>query len=141
MDRKTNNRNVQEAAAQRKATNDTQYFWDLVNRHLNGQNVGPRKYPKQHDEHHLFGKKVEHTPVSGGTVDDSISVQRSGPQSDDIASIDSFQQLESLVPPSVLKCFEMLHFDRPTPIQKHAVPLGLAGLDLMCCAQTVSDYS
>jgi ATP-dependent RNA helicase DDX3X len=31
-----------------------------------------------------------------------------------------------------------MNYDRPTPIQKHAVPLVLGGRDVMCCAQTGS---
>jgi ATP-dependent RNA helicase DDX3X len=31
-----------------------------------------------------------------------------------------------------------MNYVKPTPIQKHALPLALAGCDLMCCAQTGS---
>ena len=31
-----------------------------------------------------------------------------------------------------------MNYERPTPIQKHAMPLALLGHDLMCCAQTGS---
>lgn len=136
MDRKTSNRNIQEAATQRKAANDTQYFWDLVHRNMSGHGVAQRKVNKAQEEHMLFSKKAE-TAVQG-TIDDNIPVQRSGPKSDEVQAIETFQQLQDQVPSSILKCVEMLRFDKPTPIQKHAVPLGLAGLDLMCCAQTVS---
>ena len=30
-----------------------------------------------------------------------------------------------------------MKYETPTPIQKHSLPLGIAGFDLMCCAQTV----
>jgi hypothetical protein len=133
MDRKSSNRSVQEAATQRKAVNDTNYFWELVHRH---QNAPPRKVNKAQEEHMLFSKKVE--SVTQGVIDDNIPVQRSGPKSEEISAIESFQQLQDQVPSSILKCIELLRFDKPTPIQKHAIPLGLGGLDLMCCAQTVS---
>ncbi len=135
-DRKAANRQMVEAATQRKAVNDTQYFWDLVQRHMNGHNVGPRKMPRHAEENFLFAKKAEQ--VSTGCIDDNIPVERSGPKSDEIATIETFAELRDTVPPSVLKCFELLRFDRPSPIQKHSIPLGLAGLDLVCCAQTVS---
>ncbi len=135
MDRKSSNRSVQEAATQRKAAHDTQYFWDLVDKHMKGHNVAPRKLNKSQEEHMLFSKKAE--TATQGVIDDSIPVQRSGPQSEEIQAIDSFQELQEKVPSSILKCIELLRFDKPTPIQKHAIPLGLAGLDLMCCAQTV----
>jgi hypothetical protein len=133
--KKSNNRQFQEAATQRKAANDTQFFWDLVARSNAGQSVGPRKLSKAHEETLLFGRKSEErTP---GVIDDGIPVQRSGPRSDEVSVIESFEELSSVLPPSVLKCIELLKFEKPTPIQKHAIPLGLASLDLMCCAQTV----
>lgn len=135
-DRKSANRQMQEAATQRKAANDTQYFWDLVNRHISGHHVGPRKINKAQEEHMLFAKKAE--SVSQNALDDSIPVQRSGPRSEEIAILDTFANLQESVPASIMKCIELLRYENPTPIQKHAIPLGLAGLDLMCCAQTVS---
>lgn len=138
MDRKSSNRQMQEAATQRKAANDTQYFWDLVNRHMSGHFVGPRKMNKAQEEHMLFAKKAE--SVSQNALDDSIPVQRSGPRSEEVNILENFAQLEGQVPQSVMKCVELLRYENPTPIQKHAIPLGLAGLDLMCCAQTVSIF-
>lgn len=135
-DKRSSNRQFVEAATLRKASNDTQYFWDLVQRHMNGQYVGPRRMPRHAEENFLFAKKAEQ--VSTGFIDDSIPVERSGPKSDEIAAIDSFAELREIVPGSVLKCFEMLRFEKPSPIQKHSIPLGLAGMDLVCCAQTVS---
>jgi hypothetical protein len=135
-DRKTNNRQFQEAATQRKAANDTQYFWELYSRHMAGHPVAPiRKMSKAQEEAQLFTKKTEES--SSGVIDDSIPVQRSGPRSDEIKTLETFGELQNVLPAYVKRCLELLKFDRPTPIQKHSIPLGLAGLDLMCCAQTV----
>jgi len=136
-DRKPNNRQFQEAASQRKAANDTQYFWELYNRHLAGHSIGPiRRISKAQEEAQLFGKKTEDGVK--GVIDDNIPVQRSGPRSEEIKTIETFTELNNVLPPYVTRCLELLKFDGPTPIQKHSIPLGLAGLDLMCCAQTVS---
>jgi hypothetical protein len=125
----------QEEASQRKAASETQYFWDLVARYNAGHSVGIKKMSKVHEENLLFTKKSEDS--APGIIDDSIPVQRSGPKTDEISALESFHELGEIVPPSVLRCIEILKFDKPTPIQKHAIPLGLAALDLMCCAQTV----
>lgn len=132
-ERKTYNRLFQEAASQRKAANDTQFFWEMVNRNMSGQGI--RRPNRNQSEKVLFSKGEE----SGqpGMIDDNIPVQRSGPQSEEVPVLESFLDLDGRVPPHILKCFELMKFEKPTPIQKHAIPLGLAGLDLMCCAQTV----
>lgn len=135
-DRKTYNRSFQEAATQRKAGNDTQYFWDLVHRSMSGHTV-MRRANKSQEEKMLFSRSADgDQPV--GAIDDSIPVQRSGPKSEEIEVLSTFHDLEGRVPGFILRCVELLRFDVPTPIQKHALPLGLAGLDLMCCAQTGS---
>lgn len=132
------NRQFQEAATLRKASNDTQYFWDLVNRQRSG-NFHSKRVNKAHEEHQLFAKKIEQINAApGGIIDDNIPVQRSGPRSDEFKSLETFEELRGSVPDTILHCIEMLKYEKPTPIQKHAIPLGLGGLDLMCCAQTVS---
>lgn len=136
-DRKQFNKQFQEAASFRKASNDTQYFWDLVNRNKNsGFSNGNRNKNTKHDEKVLFGKKVETTEK--GFIDDNIPVERSGPRSEEIGVLNTFAELEGTVPSYVMNNIALMRYERPTPIQKHSVPLGLAGLDLMCCAQTVN---
>ncbi len=85
----------------------------------------------------MFGKKIE-TTGEKGFIDDNIPVERSGPRSEEVGVLQSFAELEGSVPPYVINNITLMRYERPTPIQKHSVPLGLAGLDLMCCAQTVS---
>ena len=65
-----------------------------------------------------------------------IKVQSSGPGADSAAPLDSFASLE--LPSFLARNITLMNYSKPTPIQKHAVPLALAGNDLMCCAQTGS---
>ncbi len=46
----------------------------------------------------------------------------------------SFEQLG--LDPRILKAVKQSGFDKPTEVQKHAIPPALAGRDLMACAQT-----
>lgn len=138
-ERKNNNRQFQEASSMRKACIDTQFFWDMVNRNRATFGNGGMRKPvnKPSEEKILFGKNpVEN--VEQGFIDDSIPVERSGPRADEIPVLSNFQELEGQIPPYTSRNIELMHYVTPTPIQKHAVPLGLAGVDLMCCAQTVS---
>jgi len=68
---------------------------------------------------------------------ESIPVDMSGRGSDTIERIDSFQSAKGLHP-LILQNVIRVNYDRPTPVQKHAIPTILAGRDLMACAQTGS---
>ena len=51
-------------------------------------------------------------------------------------AIASFDELS--FPPSLQHCIHIARFSRPTPVQKHALPIALQGRDIMACAQTGS---
>jgi hypothetical protein len=142
-ERRTVNRQFQEAASLRKAANDTGYFWEMVDRNsrqgFKKQGVG---MGSKQEEKMLFGRQPagEGEVAEFGVIDDKIPVERSGPRSDEIAALDSFRELEAVVPEFVTQNIRLMNYDAPTPIQKHSIPLGLAGVDLMCCSQTVSQY-
>lgn len=134
MDQKSNNKMLHEQASQRKAEADTNYFWDLVNRYkANPPNA--RKLNPAHEERILFAEKQNtESRVQG----DNIPVERSGPDCDKVPALETFKDLEYHVPSYTMRNIGLLKYETPTPIQKHAIPLGLSGADLMCCAQTVS---
>lgn len=70
---------------------------------------------------------------------DAIDVQVTGPPHlPVVAPLQNFSDLATSLPPFLVRNLQLMHYERPTPIQKHAVPLSLAGHDLMCCAQTGS---
>ena len=137
-ERRFSNRQSQDASSQRKAMNDVQFFWDMVNRSHGPYGSPNLKRPvnKVQEEKILFGKTAA-DGVEHGFIDDKIPVERSGPRADEIPVLNTFAELEGQVPPYVSHNIKLMRYEVPTPIQKHAVPLGLAGVDLMCCAQTV----
>ena len=54
-----------------------------------------------------------------------------------IEPLATFEDIDAL-PPYLALNMERCKYANPTPVQKHAVPLGLAGNDVMCCSQTGS---
>jgi len=132
------NKQTQEQALIRKAAAETQHFWHMVQRIKS--NSGPKRTSKSDEEDELFGKKSEEAAEGAekNLIDDNIPVERSGSQSDKHGVLEAFRELEGRIPSFIKRNIELMHYEHPTPIQKHAIPLGLAGVDLMCCAQTGS---
>eukprot|EP00899_Mesostigma_viride_P000443 jgi/Mesvir1/1039/Mv17563-RA.1 len=52
--------------------------------------------------------------------------------------INMFSDLAASLPGSVNANIERLKYKKPTPVQRHALPIALAGRDVMACAQTGS---
>jgi ATP-dependent RNA helicase DDX3X len=67
---------------------------------------------------------------------DKIPVEISGRGSSDFAPIDRFRdaKLHHMLIDNIDRC----KYTRPTPVQKHSIPIIQAGRDLMACAQTGS---
>eukprot|EP00931_Biecheleriopsis_adriatica_P116854 TRINITY_DN92440_c0_g1_i1.p1 TRINITY_DN92440_c0_g1~~TRINITY_DN92440_c0_g1_i1.p1 ORF type:complete len:555 (+),score=115.41 TRINITY_DN92440_c0_g1_i1:50-1714(+) len=76
----------------------------------------------------------------GGGIDfdkyDKIPVEVTGNGADDFVAMTSFAecQLSEQLSWNLHRC----GYDRPTPVQKHAIPIVVGGRDLMACAQTGS---
>lgn len=69
---------------------------------------------------------------------DSITVVRSGPQANEVPSLERFEDLHSSLPAFLAANLTRMKYTKPTPIQKHAIPLIMAGRDVLCAAQTGS---
>lgn len=72
----------------------------------------------------------------------SVAVKVSGEGAESLPKhLDSFEELFSRfdgIPGQLQENLRLLKFQYPTPVQKYAVIAGLAGRDVMCCAQTGS---
>jgi ATP-dependent RNA helicase DDX3X len=60
----------------------------------------------------------------------------SGEGFEGIHPIDRFKDAD--MHPAILENIERMKYSRPTPVQKHAIPVIISGRDLMACAQTGS---
>jgi ATP-dependent RNA helicase DDX3X len=67
---------------------------------------------------------------------DKIPVEISGDGSEDITCIERFKDAD--MHPAILDNIERMKYNRPTPVQKYAIPVIIAMRDLMACAQTGS---
>ncbi|CAI5738630.1 unnamed protein product [Peronospora destructor] len=88
--------------------------------------------PNERLEHELFGAAKS----SGINFDkyDDIPVETSGENVPDPVTEFSAEQLGA----EVIRNLELCKYAKPTPVQKYSIPIGLAGRDMMACAQTGS---
>mmetsp|Transcript_21527 Transcript_21527/g.36928 ORF Transcript_21527/g.36928 Transcript_21527/m.36928 type:complete len:643 (+) Transcript_21527:59-1987(+) len=85
----------------------------------------------EENEDDLF--KQSSTGINFDKFDD-IPVETSGENVP--PPVETFAQLE--LPKGLMKNIELAKYTKPTPVQKHAIPISLNGRDLMACAQTGS---
>ncbi|KAG2440497.1 hypothetical protein HYH02_010375 [Chlamydomonas schloesseri] len=79
----------------------------------------------------LYG--AENTGINFDAYED-IPVETSG--KDVPPPVHSFEDLQ--LPACMMENIKRCKFTKPTPVQKHSITIGLAGRDLMACAQTGS---
>lgn len=68
---------------------------------------------------------------------DNLPVSKSGVGADEFEPLSSFADIKD-IPPFMVENMARCNYNNPTPIQKHTIPMSLAGRDLMCSAQTGS---
>ena len=90
--------------------------------------------PCHDDERELFKEQM----ATGIKFDDydKIPVEISGRGSADIVPIDRFR--DAKLHHTVIENVDRCRYTRPTPVQKHSIPIIQSGRDLMSCAQTGS---
>ena len=114
----------------RKLSNETQYFFNCVANNYRNQSRMPVV-----PESKLF-KASTGTEGIDFTQYDAIKVTRSGREADAYTAIESFEIAD--MPAWLSRNIGLCNYKRPTPVQKHSIPIASQGRDLMCCAQTGS---
>lgn len=87
----------------------------------------------------LFGKQGSQGINFAKYDDIKVDVKMGETTAGEKQNIDTFTDYDELqLSPQLKKNITLMKYTKSTPIQRHAVPLGIAGHDLMCCAQTGS---
>lgn len=145
--RKDVRRKRQAAAVQKKADEETDFFFSCVRRaqrlpastpplSQGGKPQGrqnPVRKP-QRSEEAVFGAKAICSGIDFNKYDD-IQVECSA---SDIVALERFADVADALGPEVLRSVERMNYATPTPIQRYSIPSALKGRDLMCSAQTGS---
>ena len=139
--RKESRRQAQAAAVQKKADVEAEYFASCQREAAAAARRTPARpsssYPtRSRDEAELFGR-MGAVGIKFSSYE-KIDVEVKGPGAGTVPPLEGFSSLGDRLPPFLRKNVQRMHYERPTPIQRHAIPLALDGRDLMCCAQTGS---
>eukprot|EP00435_Cladocopium_sp_Y103_P028619 s783_g7.t1 len=134
-------RQAQQAAIKdEKTKREVDYFWQQQE-YFSGGGKGRKGKGSQDSERSLFGAQRENVGIDFDKYDD-IPVDLSGDGADRIAGLETFDELwdpdRYHIHDFLWENLERCHYKRPTPIQRFAIPVALAGYDAMCCAQTGS---
>jgi superfamily II DNA/RNA helicase len=148
VQRKANKRQLQLEAMQKKAEAEDRYFRQCqreaadINKRTKSSNSNSKstsnpdqlERASRESEQKLFGLQAP----QGINFDkyDAIKVEVKKGES---ISFDGFTDYDELsLHATFRRNIELMHYKRPTPIQRYAIPLAIGGDDLMCCAQTGS---
>ena len=139
QDRKQGKRAKQVAAMEKKGHEEDSYFRKCQKEAISynaNHNMLAGTAPGAKNQQELFG-----TQGSQGINFknyDAIKVEVTHPTLPQAADVimKSFGDLK--LTPQLARNIALMNYTHPTPIQRHAIPLGLNGEDLMCCAQTGS---
>tara|TARA_B110000305_G_scaffold105612_1_gene118822 strand:- start:61 stop:606 length:546 start_codon:yes stop_codon:yes gene_type:complete len=125
-------------AVQKKEETDSNYFWTTVFRYRCKNN--PPMIPTASPEE-LFSSVSTNVGINFDQYD-AIPVTRSGPDVEDVLSLNDFSALNEVLPDFLMDNLtspSKMGYSKPTPIQRHCIPLSIDGrYDVMACAQTGS---
>jgi len=134
----------QERNKHEKSFREAELFWYTQERNVESDRMRggpPRKGRRrlEEEEYELFKDNHGNVGIAFDKYDD-IPVERTGNDIDEIPVISTFAEIFDVfqMPSFSQRNVELLKYSRPTPVQKYALPAGLCGRDLLCCAQTGS---
>jgi ATP-dependent RNA helicase DDX3X len=146
-DRKQNARRKAEQGTNRKLQADADFFWDCVSKRSRGIDFAGTsgKIWIKKSKIDLFGESIvddNNINTMSNQQDDVVQaeVTRSGAAMD-VPPMDRFDSLDDKLPDFLLTNLlgiDRMRYTTPTPIQRHCVPLALAGHDVLASAQTGS---
>jgi len=142
--RKVKRRAACDGAQMRKLGLDADFFWECVDARNRGKDIrgaSGRPYARP-TARSLFGDR-DVSPTTDALLqrqEDAGVVDRSG-GGRTVAPVAAFDALRALLPGYAYQNLvgaDRMRYTSPSPIQRHCVPLGLAGVDCLACAQTGS---
>jgi len=131
------------AGASAGPTPNAKAFWEAQEwNKSNGTLSKKEEWELEQDEASFFAP--DHVVTQGIDFDmyDSVPVEIKGGKAENIPALSTFAEIytafKEMVSEALIQNVRLCRYEKPTPVQKYAIPVGLAGRDVMCCAQTGS---
>jgi len=140
-ERKAGKQKANALAVNKRLKADDSYFWKLKSERFSRERIDKKT------ERELFGEETDDAQKLGRSesaveIESDTPVTRGGEVGKDIAPIDVFgDDFKNLVPDWAFENLtraDRMRYRRPSPIQRHCVPLALKGHDVLASAQTGS---
>mmetsp|Transcript_20788 Transcript_20788/g.25181 ORF Transcript_20788/g.25181 Transcript_20788/m.25181 type:complete len:699 (+) Transcript_20788:114-2210(+) len=148
--RKAVRREAQLRSLEAKASRDDEAYMSELRRFrsVSKQCMGfvPLSFRKQRTSEAELFRKQGSAGINFDKYND-IKVETSGHLAEEFSPMSSFADLKlqhnssnsnSDIPGFLRRNIQLMNYEKPTPIQSHALPIALKQRDLMCCAQTGS---
>jgi len=118
-------------------------FWEMQKWNKDGFVLSRKSETElEQDDMGLFPIGLSTNEGVDFSVYENVPVDVSGEKSANIPCLETFeaiyQAFSDQIPDACVENVRKCQYRVPTPVQKYAVPVGLAGRDVMCCAQTGS---
>jgi len=118
-------------------------FWDTQKWNASSGVLSRKEdWELERDDVDLFDLQGRATAGRNFDKYDSVEVDISGNKADLIPVFKTFEEIytkfRQLIPEALMDNLQKVQYTTPTPVQRFAVPCGLVGRDIMCCAQTGS---
>jgi ATP-dependent RNA helicase DDX3X len=138
VDKKMGKREKQLVAMKKKADEEDRYFRQCQREAAQESNKRVKTSPDNDEarELELFGTQGAQGIDFAKYDDIKVEVKNGAGEKEEGKGFTDFDQLS--LDPIIRRNIELMRYATPTPIQRHSVPIGLDGKDLMCCAQTGS---
>jgi len=118
-------------------------FWDEQEWNKSNNVLSSKEeWELEQDDSSLFTERLGNNAGIDFDRYDDVPVDISGSKASHIPVMNTFEEIYSefhdCIPDALIENVRKCQYTRPTPVQKYAVPVGLVGRDIMCCAQTGS---
>mmetsp|Transcript_102363 Transcript_102363/g.330241 ORF Transcript_102363/g.330241 Transcript_102363/m.330241 type:complete len:640 (+) Transcript_102363:34-1953(+) len=118
-------------------------FWDMQKWNKeNGTLSRKEEWEWEQEGQRLFDQAGRAQAGQNFSRYDQVPVDLSGSKAENIPTCKTFEEIfttfKDFMPEALEGNLRRCGYSTPTPVQKFAVPMGLVGRDIMCCAQTGS---